>query len=92
MKPIPIFGTGFSSGYPSTTAQKRINCYLELVKDPEKSHVTLYGTSGLELFSFLGETPVRGMIAVNNYLYVAHRGIIYKIDNLLIDKDKVLKL
>lgn len=81
MESIPLLGLGVQSGYPSVTAQKRINCYLEQVLDVEKSTIVAYGIPGLDLFKDLGETPIRGIKSVGDYLYCAHRGNVYKINN-----------
>ena len=81
MNPIPILGLGIQSGYPSVTAQQRLNCYLEMQQDGEKSQVVAYGTPGKTELADLGETPVRGGKSVNDYLYVIHRDNFYQINN-----------
>lgn len=81
MQPVPLLGLGIQSGYPSVTAQERINCYLETQKDAEKTSIVAYGTPGLELFADLGETPIRGMITFGSFFYVVHRAVLYKINN-----------
>jgi hypothetical protein len=80
-KPIPMLGLGVKSGFPTVTAQERINCYIEQTKDSEKQSVVCYGTPGLTLFSdALGDTPVRGMYSFQNYIYVVHRSNVYKVN------------
>lgn len=81
MKQTPILGLGIQSGFPSVTSQERINCYLEMLQDGEKSAVVAYGTPGKTELVDLGETPVRGGLSFNDYLYVAHRDNFYQINN-----------
>lgn len=80
-KKIPMMGLGVKSGYPTVTAQERVNCYLENIPDGEKDSTVCYGTPGLTLFSdALGDTPVRGMYSFQNYVYVVHRSNVYKVN------------
>lgn len=81
MQPAPILGLGTQSGFPSATAQQRVNCYLEAVKDPEKTTIVAYGMPGATLFADLGETAARGMFQAGDFLYVCHRGTLYRINN-----------
>lgn len=81
MKPLSVFGLGFQSKSPNVTSQKRINLYLEISEDGDKTNVVAYGTPGLTLYSNLGDTPCRGAYAIGDYLYVVHRGTFYRIDN-----------
>lgn len=81
MKPIPIMGLGMQSGFPSVTAQERINCYLEFVKDGERSKVVCYGTPGnFERVDF-GSEPCRGWYSYQDFLYVVNRGNVWKVNN-----------
>ena len=81
MQPISIMGLGVQSGFPSATAQKRVNCYLEAVVDQEKQSIVAYGMPGASLFVDLGDTPIRGLKQAGDYLYACHRGSLYRIDN-----------
>jgi len=81
MNPIPIIGLGTQSGFPSATAQRRLNCYLEMIQDPEKTSIVAYGMPGANLFADFGETPVRGVFQAGDYLYACHRGVLKRIDN-----------
>jgi hypothetical protein len=44
---IPLFGTGTQAQAAVLSAQKRVNCYVELPKDPEKGQVTILSMPGL---------------------------------------------
>jgi hypothetical protein len=81
VKQIPILGFGVQSGFPSITAQSRINFYLENVGDPEKTQIVAYGTPGLVLFADMGDTPIRGVLSYADFYYFVHRGTFYKINN-----------
>ena len=78
---IPLFGVGLSGKSPNITAQRRLNVYYEFQKFEDKTKVSIIGTPGLTLLCSLGDTPVRGMIAVGSLLYVVHRGTFYEINN-----------
>lgn len=73
LKRIALFGEGINSRSPVVTRQRRLNCYLEVRKDQEKSSIVLYGTPGLRL-AFNAATPLnnpmRGMIGNDTALYV----------------------
>lgn len=82
MKPIPILGLGIQSGFPSVTAQERINCYLEQQQDGEKSRIVAYGTAGKTAFiDDLGASPIRGGLSFGDYLYIVHDDVFYKVAN-----------
>jgi len=81
MSEIPIFGIGQQGKSPSVTAQKKVNVYFEIQRDPDRSFITAYGTPGYTLFVAFGDTPHRGIISVNNLMYVVHRGTLYSINN-----------
>lgn len=74
LKRVPIFGDGVYSGSPVITRQRRLNCYLEVRKDKEKSTIICRGTPGLK-FAFNAGTPnnqpIRGMVGNNTGLYIA---------------------
>ena len=73
LKSVPIFGEGVYAGASIITQQRRLNCYLEVRKDKEKSSVICRGTPGLKL-AFNAATPanfpMRGMVGNNTGLYV----------------------
>ncbi|OWY32862.1 hypothetical protein CEJ45_19390 [Herbaspirillum aquaticum] len=63
------------------SAQRRINVLSEVSATPDKGALSLYSMPGLTLFSDLGDTPVRGMIEYQDFMYVVHRGTFYEINN-----------
>jgi hypothetical protein len=63
---LNLFGVGTFSSSRAITAQRRINCYVELRKENEKTSYAVLGRPGLNAFvTTLGVNPTRGMWAVN---------------------------
>lgn len=76
-----LFGTGLKGKSFNATAQHRINIYLENRDENDKSPMVAYGTPGRLLFVSFGDTPVRATRAINDLLYVVHRGTFYSVNN-----------
>jgi len=72
LKRVPLFGEGVYSKSPIVTRQRRLNCYLEVRKDNDKSSVVCYGTPGMK-FAYNAATPAnqpfRGLIGNDSALY-----------------------
>ena len=72
LKRQAIFGEGIYSKSAVVTRQRRLNCYLEVRKDGDKSTIVLYGTPGMN-FAFNPSTPLnfpaRGIIGNKTALY-----------------------
>jgi hypothetical protein len=63
---VQLFGVGTKSRSPMITAQKRINCFVEMRREQEKTSFALVGRPGLTAFvSNLGALTTRGKWAVN---------------------------
>lgn len=72
---IPLLGPGIAGRSKAITAQKRLNLFMEVKPEDDKSSLVAYGTPGLRLFSDLGNQPVRGMWwfeAINTLFAVAY--------------------
>lgn len=73
LKKIAIFGEGMRSKSPAITSQRRVNVYLEVRKDGDRTSITALGTPGLRLL-FNASTPlslpVRGMLGNDTALYL----------------------
>ncbi len=71
---IPLFGTGIQSKSRVVTAQRRLNCFYEIVPDGDKTKVAIYGTPGMTLWITLDYFPVRGAVTIavgnNSFAYV----------------------
>src|SRR6266567_2043550 len=79
IKRIPFFGEGIYSRSPVVTRQRRLNCYLEVRKDGDKSSIVCYGTPGLSLAFNSGaplNLPARGMVGNDTGLYVVTGGAV----------------
>lgn len=61
------------------SAQKLVNFYVEQAPEDAHTQAALYGTPGLKLFGSVGDGPIRGMIEMDNLLYVVSGGRIYTI-------------
>lgn len=81
MKQVPLFGLAQSGKSSAVTSQGHLNLYAEIVQDAEKASVVYYNTPGLLLFTSFGDTPIRGGIAVGDYIYCVHRGTFWRVDN-----------
>lgn len=73
LKRVALFGEGILAKSPVVTRQRRLNCYLEVRKDQDKSSIVCYGTPGMRL-AFNAATPLnfpaRGILGNDNGLYV----------------------
>jgi len=78
---LPIFGIGQQGKSSTVTAQRHLNLYAEVTQDADKSNLVFYGTPGTTLFTSFGDTPVRGGIAVGDFIYYVHRGILWEVNN-----------
>lgn len=54
---VPLLGPGIQGKSEVISAQHRINCYVEMSGDPDKSSLSIIGTPGLELFCDLDAIP-----------------------------------
>lgn len=78
---VPLFGVSQQGKSSTVTSQRHLNLYAEIIPDPEKSRVVYYGTPGLLLFTSFGDTPIRGWIAVGDFIYAVHRGVFWEVNN-----------
>lgn len=76
---VPFFSLGQQGKSRTVTAQRHLNLYAELTGD--KSKIAYYGTPGTTLRKSIGDTPVRGWIAIDDLYYLVHRGTLYSVNN-----------
>ena len=76
-----LFNGGQLGKSSNVTAQKRVNCYVELQPTGDRAKIVIYGTAGLSLYASFGETPLRCIYTKGDYTYVVHRGNFYEINN-----------
>src|SRR3990167_4125794 len=83
MPVIPLFGTNIQGKSSTSTSQRHLNIYAEIIPEGEKSRLVFYGTPGLILRAgaSLGDTPIRGWIVVGSFYYLVHRGTLYEVNN-----------
>ena len=72
MRRVAFFGRGVLAKSAVVTRQRRVNCYLEVRKDDDKTSIACYGTPGLK-FAFNASSPLnlpsRGLIGNATALY-----------------------
>ena len=80
---LPLFGIGMQGKTPVVTAKILQNFYVDFRPAGEKSQVVAHGFPGLDLFASFGDTPIRGMLFVEQaeLLFLVHRGTLYQINN-----------
>lgn len=84
MSAMALFGLGLQNGQSTViTAKLLTNMYCEIRPVGEKSQLVGLGFPGLDLFADFGDTPVRGMLPVeqNDLLYCVHRGVLKEVNN-----------
>lgn len=79
--PVPLFGIGNVGKSVNVDAQKRVNLYVEVQQESEKSRLALFPTPGLLSFVNFGASPCRGIYRVKNFVYVVHRNTLWRIAN-----------
>lgn len=77
----PLFGIGLQGKSPNVTAQRRVNLYMDIQPQEDKTQLSLHSRPGLSLFASFGDTPIRGMLPVGSLLYVVHSGTFWEINN-----------
>lgn len=78
---VPLFGLGLKGKSAVVTAQRHLNLYCEINPQGDKGTVTWYGTPGLNLFTSFGDTPIRGWIGIDDFIYAVHRGTLWRVNN-----------
>lgn len=77
----PLFGIGLQGKSPRVTAQRRLNLYMDIQPQEDKTQVSLHSRPGLSLFAAFGDSPIRGALPVGNVVYVVHRGTLWEVNN-----------
>lgn len=81
LRPVPLFGIGTLGKSANVNAQERLNLYIEIQSDPEKSTLTMYPTPGLVSFVYFGATAIRGCFEARGVAYIAWSGTLYSLLN-----------
>jgi len=72
---LAILGPGISGRSKAISSQKRLNLYMEVRSDKDKSDLVAFGTPGLRPFVDFGSQPSRGMWwfeAINTLFLIAY--------------------
>jgi len=81
LKNVPVFGIGNVGKSVNVCAQKRLNLFVEIQKDPEANGLSLFPTPGLLAFVSLGANPARGYYQKGDFQYVVNGGALYRVSN-----------
>lgn len=71
---LDLFGTNASERFPKTGSAKLVNMYLETTED---TGVVAFQRTGYTEWLNMGETPIRGIRAINSKLYFIHLDNLY---------------
>jgi hypothetical protein len=64
---IPFVGSSYTTRGSSFEAQRSLNMYLEYDQETPRAPKILYGRPGLDLANNFGSSPIRGMLAFQDY-------------------------
>lgn len=78
----PLFGLGTQGKSVVVNSTARTNLYLEIAREADKTTVSAYNTPGLDLFTYFGETPIRGSLELNSLVYIVHGGTFYELNSI----------
>jgi len=81
LQPVPLFGLGVQGKSSNVDAQRRVNLYVEVQSDPEKSILTLYPTPGLSTFVNMGANPNRCLYEKGETMYLVNGNKFYSLTN-----------
>lgn len=76
----PILGASYVARSVNAADNRMVNLYPELVPEGGKEPAFLQRCPGLSLLTSVGNGPIRGLWAVNSFLYVASGGGLYRVD------------
>lgn len=83
---VNLFGVGTKSKSPAITCQRRINAFVSIRREMDRTQYAVVGRWGLKDFvTSLGSNPIRGMWAVNTLtsplLFVVSMNTLYSVNN-----------
>lgn len=81
LEPVPLFGLGVPGRSLNAHAQKRVNLYTQVERDPEKGKLTIYPTPGLVSSINFGANPNRAAWEVGDYSYFVNAGTFWRVAN-----------
>lgn len=79
MKIVPFFGSSLAALSPAASAQQRVNLFYDFHPDGDKSPALLRSRPGLTQFCQLPQSPIRGMITINSYMYIVADNGLYQV-------------
>lgn len=86
---IQLFGVGTQSESRAITAQRRLNCQVEVRREQDRTAFALTSRPGLKLYlTTLSGSPSRGMHAVNTLsaplFFTVHNNTLYSVNNAMV--------
>ena len=78
---IPFGSQSYKARSVPFMSQRCVNLIPEVGTANSRSELMLYGSPGLLLFADCGDGPIRGMLDMGDYLYVASGTAVYQIDS-----------
>lgn len=82
---VELFGFGTRSNSPAITAQRRVNCMVQVRKERDRTNYAITGRPGLRRVTNLGASGTRGLWAVNTLtnplLFVVQSDQLTALDN-----------
>lgn len=76
---IPFATQAYSSRSLPIAAQRCVNAYAEAQAQDAKTPVAVFASPGIHTHVTLGNGPIRGMLAMGDYLYVVSAGGLWRI-------------
>lgn len=80
LQPIPFASQSYQDRSLSVSAQRLVNMYLEEKPAGSKSRVALHGTPGLKPWGTVGDGPCRGLLPMDDKLWVVSGAELYYVD------------
>ena len=80
MTPIPFWTQSYEARSKTVTAERLVNWMLEKSSAGAKSPYALYPTPGLRLLCTVGSGPCRGMVKIQDVLWVVSGNKLYKVE------------
>lgn len=79
MQPIPFATQSYLDPSRPVSVQRLVNMYLQPKGEQAKSQTALHGTPGLKPWAIAGDGPCRGMVGMDELLYVVSGNELYKV-------------
>ena len=79
---MDLFGFGQQGRSSKVDAQSRVNCFIEVQQDKNRTQTAIYGTPGLTLIEKVSQYPTRGMYSVGTVVFIVQGPYLLSVDTL----------